>query len=110
MSFSKESLPQPGGTYVSKSGDKRDSERSHLQKHATSGPGRRSKFSPEEDELLVQLKEGARLLWDEIADQFPERSKGPLQVRYRCLTYGVHISLFANLGDFSARGEIWHDS
>ncbi|KAJ5404057.1 hypothetical protein N7509_003928 [Penicillium cosmopolitanum] len=34
------------------------------------------------DELLIDLKEARGLTWKQIAEYFPERSKGSLQVRY----------------------------
>ena len=40
------------------------------------------KFSAEEDQKLVDLKEGKNLTWKQIADFFPGRSSGTLQVRY----------------------------
>jgi len=40
-----------------------------------------SRFSPEVNELLLQLK-GEGLSWDETSNRFPERSKGTLQVCY----------------------------
>ena len=43
---------------------------------------RHSKFSPEDNMRLRRLKEDECLLWDEITEQFPERSKGTLQVHY----------------------------
>ncbi|PVH69524.1 hypothetical protein DL98DRAFT_438906 [Cadophora sp. DSE1049] len=46
-----------------------------------SRPVRNSRFSSQDDELLLQLK-GEGLSWDEISDRFPERSKGTLQVHY----------------------------
>ncbi|KAH8746274.1 hypothetical protein F5882DRAFT_312417 [Hyaloscypha sp. PMI_1271] len=46
-----------------------------------SGPVRNSRFSSQDDELLLQLK-GEGLSWDEISDRFPTRSKGTLQVHY----------------------------
>jgi hypothetical protein len=52
LSFSQELSPQSGGTYVSKSSDRRDSERSSLQKQATGTHAKHSKFSPEDDKLL----------------------------------------------------------
>jgi hypothetical protein len=82
FSFSQELSQQLGGTSVSRSGDKRDSEQSPLQKQATSTHVRHSKFSPEDDKLLRRLKEDECLSWDEITEQFPERSKGTLQVHY----------------------------
>jgi hypothetical protein len=39
-------------------------------------------FSPEEDELLVKLKERDNLPWSHIAEYFPGRKKNSLQVRY----------------------------
>ena len=66
---------------VSNSSDERDSERSPVQEYITSRPVRNSRFSPEEDALLLQLKREG-LSWDEISDRFPERSKGTLQVHY----------------------------
>ena len=82
LSFSQELSPQLGGTSVSRSGDRRDSEQSPLQEQATSTHVRHSKFSPQDDKLLRRLKEDECLSWDEIAEQFPERSKGTLQVHY----------------------------
>lgn len=40
------------------------------------------KFTPEDDALLVELKETKNLTWKQIADFFPGRSSGTLQVRY----------------------------
>ncbi|OQO14913.1 hypothetical protein B0A48_00295 [Cryoendolithus antarcticus] len=44
--------------------------------------GPKLKFTPEEDALLVELKETKQLTWKQIADFFPGRSSGTLQVRY----------------------------
>lgn len=44
--------------------------------------GPKLKFSPEEDTLLVELKENKNLTWKQIADFFPGRTSGTLQVRY----------------------------
>jgi hypothetical protein len=44
--------------------------------------GLKIKFSPEDDVLLVRLKETKNLTWKQIADFFPGRSSGTLQVRY----------------------------
>jgi hypothetical protein len=38
--------------------------------------------TPEDDQLLVDLKEKKNLTWKQIADFFPGRSSGTLQVRY----------------------------
>ena len=44
--------------------------------------GPKPKFTPEDDQLLVDLKEKNNLTWKQIADFFPGRSSGTLQVRY----------------------------
>ncbi|KAF2754947.1 hypothetical protein EJ05DRAFT_494110 [Pseudovirgaria hyperparasitica] len=44
--------------------------------------GPKLKFTPEDDQLLVDLKEKKSLTWKQIADFFPGRSSGTLQVRY----------------------------
>ncbi|KAJ5156206.1 hypothetical protein N7492_009009 [Penicillium capsulatum] len=44
--------------------------------------GPKLKFTPDEDALLVDLKEDKNLTWKQIADFFPGRSSGTLQVRY----------------------------
>ncbi|KAF2196596.1 hypothetical protein GQ43DRAFT_250391 [Delitschia confertaspora ATCC 74209] len=44
--------------------------------------GPKLKFTPEDDTLLVDLKERKNLTWKQIADFFPGRSSGTLQVRY----------------------------
>lgn len=44
--------------------------------------GPKLKFTPEDDQLLVDLKEKKNLAWKQIADFFPGRSSGTLQVRY----------------------------
>jgi hypothetical protein len=44
--------------------------------------GPKLKFTPEEDALLVDLKEDKNLTWKQIADFFPGRTSGTLQVRY----------------------------
>ncbi|KAK4124033.1 hypothetical protein N657DRAFT_573270, partial [Parathielavia appendiculata] len=44
--------------------------------------GPKLKFTPEDDQLLVELKENKNLTWKQIADFFPGRSSGTLQVRY----------------------------
>ena len=89
LTFSQELVPEPSGTSrrqamarsVSSSSDKRDSERSLVQEWAMSRPIRNSRFSPQDDELLLQLKREG-LSWDEISVHFPERTKGTLQVHY----------------------------
>ena len=44
--------------------------------------GPKLKFTPEDDGLLVELKENRSLTWKQIAEFFPGRSSGTLQVRY----------------------------
>lgn len=44
--------------------------------------GPKLKFTPEDDALLVELKETTNMTWKQIADFFPGRSSGTLQVRY----------------------------
>lgn len=44
--------------------------------------GPKLKFTPEDDQKLVELKEKKNLTWKQIADFFPGRSSGTLQVRY----------------------------
>ncbi|KAK3676603.1 hypothetical protein LTR78_003377 [Recurvomyces mirabilis] len=44
--------------------------------------GPKLKFTAEDDALLVDLKETKNLTWKQIADFFPGRSSGTLQVRY----------------------------
>ncbi|KAK1749369.1 transcriptional activator Myb [Echria macrotheca] len=44
--------------------------------------GPKLKFTPEDDQLLIDLKENKSLTWKQIADFFPGRTSGTLQVRY----------------------------
>lgn len=44
--------------------------------------GPKLKSTPEDDQLLVDLKENRALTWKQIAEFFPGRSSGTLQVRY----------------------------
>lgn len=44
--------------------------------------GPKLKFSRDDDALLIDLKENKDLTWKQIADFFPGRSSGTLQVRY----------------------------
>ncbi|KAJ5629013.1 hypothetical protein N7490_011241 [Penicillium lividum] len=44
--------------------------------------GPKLKFTPREDSLLVELKEEKNLTWKQVADFFPGRTSGTLQVRY----------------------------
>ncbi|CAN6626836.1 hypothetical protein TRVA0_011S00540 [Trichomonascus vanleenenianus] len=40
------------------------------------------KFSPEDDNLLIELKENRKMTWRQIAEHFDGRTAGALQVRY----------------------------
>lgn len=42
----------------------------------------KAKFSENDDKLLIDLKENKSLSWRQIAEFFPGRSSGTLQVRY----------------------------
>jgi hypothetical protein len=44
--------------------------------------GPKLKFTPQDDQLLIELKENKNLTWKQIADFFPGRASGTLQVRY----------------------------
>jgi hypothetical protein len=89
LTFSQDLLLEPGGISqrqgiprsVSSSNDRRKSEKSLSQEEAMSRPVKKSRFSSEDDDLLLQLK-GEGLSWDEISERFPERTKGTLQVHY----------------------------
>jgi hypothetical protein len=79
LTFAQE-LPELVGASRSQGTSRGVSEASSVQELAMGGPAR-TRYSTQEDELLLQLK-GAGLSWDEISEHFPERSKGTLQVRY----------------------------
>lgn len=53
-----------------------------MPKPAKRPKGPKLKFTPEDDQLLIDLKEQKNLTWRQIADFFPGRSSGTLQVRY----------------------------
>ena len=57
-----------------------DDEGNAIEARRPSGP--KAKFTPEDDALLVELKEKHDLTWKKISDFFPGRSSGTLQVRY----------------------------
>ncbi|PCD20097.1 hypothetical protein FGRA07_11799 [Fusarium graminearum] len=44
--------------------------------------GSKLKFTPEDDQLLIELKENKNLAWKHITEFFPGRSSGTLQVLY----------------------------
>jgi hypothetical protein len=87
LKFSQEELPfsleiGQAQSISSPSGGVKDTERPTSRKRIGSRPGRHSTYSEDDDELLIQLKEKEKLPWDKIAEHFPERTKGTLQVRY----------------------------
>ena len=88
LKFSQEELPFPldieqaQDVISSASSGDRDRERPHLRERVVSRPGRHSTYSEDDDKLLIQLKEDDKLPWDEIAEFFPGRTKGTLQVHY----------------------------
>ncbi|KAG0158345.1 Putative SANT domain DNA binding protein [Penicillium digitatum] len=49
---------------------------------ASQAKGKNRRYSPDENYLLVTLKEEKRLTWDEITAHFPGRKKSSLQVHY----------------------------
>ena len=53
-----------------------------MPKPAARPAGPNLRFTPENDALLVDSKETKDLTWKQIADFFPGRSSGTLQVRY----------------------------
>ncbi|PSK60356.1 hypothetical protein B9Z65_506 [Elsinoe australis] len=91
-------LPLPGSSILDPStttpdpngGVARGGESSHVKvvgrpgmpSPAAKPKGPKIKFTPEDDALLVELKETKNLTWKQIADFFPGRSSGTLQVRY----------------------------
>ncbi len=53
------------------------------------------KFSPDDDQRLVDLKENKNLTWKQIAEFFPGRSSGTLQVRY-CTKLKVKMTVWTD--------------
>ncbi|CAO2657319.1 Nn.00g034450.m01.CDS01 [Neocucurbitaria sp. VM-36] len=49
---------------------------------ASRPPGSDLTFTPEEDQLLIELKEVIKLRWKQIADFFPDRAVRKLKMRY----------------------------
>lgn len=50
------------------------------------------KFSQEDDDLLIELKENQKLTWRQIAEHFDGRTAGALQVRYCTRLKGRSVS------------------
>ncbi|KFY03012.1 hypothetical protein O988_01734 [Pseudogymnoascus sp. VKM F-3808] len=88
LKFSQEELPfsleieHAQDVISSASSGDRDRERLPLREQVVSRPSRYSIYSEDDDELLIWLKEKDKLPWDKIAEHFPERTKGTLQVHY----------------------------
>lgn len=57
--------------------------------------GPKLKFTLEDDALLIDLKENKALSWKQIAEFFPGRSSGTLQVRY-CTKLKVKETLWTD--------------
>ena len=53
-----------------------------------------ARFMPDEDELLIELKEKRSLPWNRIVKHFPGRTKGALQVRYSTKLKGRRTGSF----------------
>ncbi|KAJ5183245.1 hypothetical protein N7492_000861 [Penicillium capsulatum] len=53
-------------------------------------------ISRKDDQLLIKLKEQRELSWSEIAEHFPGRSKGSLQVRYSTRLKNRRVGNVAN--------------
>lgn len=75
-------LQEPGGTPQNY-----ENEGQYKKQPCRKGPrtGKRTKstrFLPEDDRLLIELKEERGLPWKRITEYFPGRSEGSLQVRY----------------------------
>ncbi|RFU79550.1 myb dna-binding domain-containing [Trichoderma arundinaceum] len=80
-------LPDVGRSLSSMHGERDEGSSSMVGQEGMPSPARRPqrpriKFTPEEDQLLIELKEQKHLTWRQIADFFPGRNPGTLQVRY----------------------------
>lgn len=64
--------------------------------------GPKLKFTPEDDQLLIDLKEHKNLTWKQIADFFPGRTSGTLQVRY-CTKLKAKTTLWSDETDHKLR-------
>lgn len=64
--------------------------------------GPKLKFTPEDDQLLIDLKEHKNLTWKQIADFFPGRTSGTLQVRY-CTKLKAKTTLWTDETDHKLR-------
>ncbi|CAG7936660.1 unnamed protein product [Penicillium nalgiovense] len=59
-----------------------DNTRHATQSSSKKQPARATRFLPDEDDRLIELKEQRGLPWSRIVKHFPGRTKGSLQVRY----------------------------
>ncbi|KAJ5981137.1 hypothetical protein N7481_008435 [Penicillium waksmanii] len=60
----------------------RKQKQSVIKYRGSQAKGKRRRYSPNEDYLLVKLKEQKRLTWGEITAHFPDRNLSSLQVHY----------------------------
>lgn len=68
------------------------SETPRVTKKATPNPRkwtRRARYTWEEDQRIIRLKEDKKLPWSKIAEQFPRRSEKGLKLRYSTLCQGA---------------------
>lgn len=92
QAYHSHALPNQGPRKMSRIGEPESSIMSHGAPSVVGAPGMpppaarprgpKLKFTPEDDQLLVDLKENKNLTWKQIAEFFPGRSSGTLQVRY----------------------------
>lgn len=70
--------------------------------------GPKLKFTLEDDALLVDLKENKSLTWKQIADFFPGRTAGTLQVRY-CTKFKAGTVQRTEKSDFQNKSKLQSD-
>ena len=75
-------LDDPTNKMVSLSRSSSTTSTSTINHHQQHHRIHKSKFSPEDDSLLIHLKENEKLSWKQIAEHFEGRTAGALQVRY----------------------------
>ncbi|ODQ63099.1 hypothetical protein NADFUDRAFT_48317 [Nadsonia fulvescens var. elongata DSM 6958] len=54
----------------------------YSKRHSMKSKPAKPKFTPDDDTLLIHLKEDQKYTWKQIAKRFPGRTPGALQVRY----------------------------
>ena len=82
ITFSQDSLRFLAQTQTDMSGTSTRTHSARAVSPSVRRHGKCPKYSEEEDELLIDLKEVKNLSWDEIKKEFPGRSKLSLQVHY----------------------------